>query len=128
MIVYKFREYDRAYDGPVEMEDRPSIPKFHTFNAPPEQEGMWPFMTAKGWVLRTGGKPALPEPDYEGEEAARVRQERNKLLAESDWTQLIDSPFSNDSNGVWQAYRQALRDVPNQEGFPFDIEWPQKPE
>lgn len=127
MIVYKFREYDRAYDGPVELPDAPGIPKYHTFQAPPEQEGFWPFMR-NGWVLYPGGKPDIPEPDYAGEEAERVRQERNKLLAESDWTQLIDSPFANDENGLWQAYRQALRDIPLQEGFPFNIEWPQRPE
>lgn len=62
------------------------------------------------------------------EQAASVRNQRNKKLTETDWTQLIDSPFSNDSNGVWQAYRQALRDLPSQEGFPYNVTWPQKPE
>jgi hypothetical protein len=61
------------------------------------------------------------------EQATRVRADRDKRLAETDWTQLIDSPFSNDTNGVWQAYRQALRDVPAQEGFPWDVTWPEVP-
>ncbi len=56
-----------------------------------------------------------------------VRVYRDRLLAESDWTQLIDSPFSNDTNGVWQAYRQALRDVPAQAGFPWNVTWPEAP-
>ena len=61
------------------------------------------------------------------EQATRIRADRDKRLAETDWTQLIDSPFSNDTNGVWQAYRQALRDVPSQEGFPWDVTWPEVP-
>jgi hypothetical protein len=61
------------------------------------------------------------------QKAADVRAERDRLLAATDWTQLIDSPFSNDTNGVWQAYRQALRDVPSQEGFPWDVTFPAKP-
>jgi hypothetical protein len=61
------------------------------------------------------------------QKAANVRKQRDNLLAETDWTQLIDSPFSNDTNGVWQAYRQALRDIPEQAGFPWDVIWPTKP-
>ena len=61
------------------------------------------------------------------EQATRVRADRDKRLTDTDWTQLIDSPFSNDTNGVWQAYRQALRDVPAQEGFPHDVIWPEAP-
>jgi hypothetical protein len=61
------------------------------------------------------------------QKTASVRAQRDRLLTASDWTQLIDSPFSNDTNGVWQAYRQALRDVPTQAGFPWDVAWPKKP-
>lgn len=125
MIVYKIRPYDMAYDGPVELPDGPTIPKYHTFQAPPEQEGYWPFM-ARGWVLKRGGKPELPEPDYVGQEAERVRQERNALLKESDWTQGKDIP---DSISIpWAQYRDALRNLPEQEDFPYNIEWPQRPE
>ena len=61
------------------------------------------------------------------QKAASVREARNRLLTESDWTQLIDSPFSNDTNGTWQAYRQALRNIPEQVGFPWDVTFPEKP-
>jgi hypothetical protein len=62
------------------------------------------------------------------EQAKAIRATRDQKLAETDWTQLIDSPFSNDTNGIWQAYRQALRDVPTQEGFPWDVQWTTQPE
>ena len=53
-----------------------------------------------------------------------VRKERNRLLAESDCTQLPDSPFDATA---WQTYRQALRDLTEQSGFPDNIEWPEAP-
>lgn len=58
------------------------------------------------------------------QQATVVRGQRNAKLAESDWTQLADAPV--DSAG-WAAYRQALRDVPGQPGFPWTVDWPVKP-
>jgi len=57
--------------------------------------------------------------------AEQARSERNRLLAESDFTQLADSP---QSGSEWQNYRQELRDITAQEGFPHDVIWPKKPE
>ena len=54
-----------------------------------------------------------------------VRNKRNKLLAECDWTQLPDAPVDQTA---WAAYRQALRDITDQEGFPANVTWPVKPE
>jgi hypothetical protein len=56
-----------------------------------------------------------------------VRTERNQLLAACDWTQLIDSPLDPDGRGAWQLYRETLRMVPQQQGFPWTIEWPPQP-
>lgn len=58
-------------------------------------------------------------------EAAVAR--RNALLAESDWTQLTDAPFSVEQKTNWAAYRQQLRDLTDQAGFPENIAWPSKP-
>lgn len=55
--------------------------------------------------------------------AAQKRAERDRLLAASDWTQVEDAPVNKQE---WAAYRQSLRDLPQQEGFP-DIELPTKP-
>ena len=54
-----------------------------------------------------------------------VRNQRNELLQQSDWTQLPDAGV--DAN-AWATYRQALRDIPEQEGFPHDVTFPTKPE
>jgi hypothetical protein len=58
--------------------------------------------------------------------AANARAERNCLLSETDWTQVADVPQT--TKDKWAAYRQALRDVPQQTGFPDNIQWPSKPE
>jgi len=49
-----------------------------------------------------------------------IRQQRNRLLSESDWTQLADSPADKDK---WAVYRQELRDITTQKN-PFSIVWP----
>lgn len=57
---------------------------------------------------------------------AAVRAERNAKLTATDWTQGKDIPDA--VSAVWATYRQALRDVPAQAGFPWSVEWPAKPE
>ena len=66
-----------------------------------------------------------PPPPTDEQLADKARKERNKLLAETDWTQLADVPQA--TKDLWDDYRQALRDVPQQEGFPRNIVWPVKP-
>lgn len=56
----------------------------------------------------------------------KVREQRNSLLAQSDWTTLPDSPLSQEQKQQWIVYRQALRDVTIQPD-PFNIVWPTKP-
>ena len=55
---------------------------------------------------------------------AEVRTERDVKLHASDWTQVADAPVDQAS---WATYRQALRDVPAQAGFPNTITWPTEP-
>ena len=56
--------------------------------------------------------------------ASEVRSERNWRLTKSDWTQILDAPVNQTA---WASYRQALRDVTGQEGFPWAITWPEQP-
>jgi hypothetical protein len=58
--------------------------------------------------------------------AAEARTFRDQLLAQTDWTQAADVPQA--TKDKWAPYRQALRDVPQQAGFPDNIQWPSKPE
>jgi hypothetical protein len=55
-----------------------------------------------------------------------IRTDRNKRLADTDWTQLDDTPIANTDKSQWALYRQALRDITTQ-ADPFHIEWPALP-
>lgn len=57
-------------------------------------------------------------------QAALVREKRNRYLTNTDWTQLKDYQGSSAAYGEWKEARQALRDVPLQAGFPWDVTWP----
>jgi hypothetical protein len=58
------------------------------------------------------------------ERSQEVRAQRDHLLSASDWTQVLDAPVDRQA---WAAYRQALRDIPQQPGFPLDVQWPEQP-
>ena len=83
--------------------------------------------------------------------ASEIREKRNKLLEESDKYMILDrltmnfpqeisltnvvsvlkdffKTLSNIKNGSWAKYRQELRDLPNQKGFPYDVKFPDQPE
>ena len=68
----------------------------------------------------------LPDPS-EQLAAETIRAQRDALLASCDWTQMPDSPLDADTKAAYQTYRQELRDVPQQEGFPETVEWPELP-
>lgn len=65
-------------------------------------------------------------PDYE-QMAAAVRAKRDALLAASDYTQATDYPSTYAARTAWAEYRQRLRDVTKQAGFPADVVWPWPP-
>lgn len=59
---------------------------------------------------------------------SRAVAKRDKLLSECDYYVLPDYPSTEEGLAVVKVYRQALRDVPQQEDFPTTITWPTKPE
>jgi hypothetical protein len=62
---------------------------------------------------------------YDAEIAASsIRSTRNQLLSASDWTQVLDAPVNQEQ---WAAYRQALRDITLEIGFPQSVTWPETP-
>jgi hypothetical protein len=78
-----------------------------------------------GWSYVDGVFTAPADTRTDEEIASIVRRKRNIKLTESDWTQVDDAPVNK---AAWATYRQALRDVPAQTGFPWTIEWPTQPE
>jgi hypothetical protein len=57
-------------------------------------------------------------------QAYQIRADRNQRLVQSDWTQLADSIVDK---ALWASYRQGLRDIPSQNGFPWNVIWPVEP-
>jgi hypothetical protein len=97
------------------------------------------FADEQGWVICPDGvgigwsfdgfdEPLPPPPDTEGE-AARVRAQRNTLLVESDVMVLPDrwAVMTPEQQTAWAAYRQTLRDITAQDGFPWAVQWPVQP-
>lgn len=69
----------------------------------------------------------LGELKTDKEHAAEAREKRNALIAETDYMAMPDYPLDDEKKAAVFAYRQALRDVPEQAGFPRQIDWPVKP-
>jgi hypothetical protein len=81
---------------------------------------------ADGNVTTAAEQEAAHKATMDAAQAASVRNERNKLLADSDWTQVDDSTGVDKES--WATYRQALRDLTAQVGFPWTIVWPVYPD
>ena len=87
-----------------------------------------PVFTISGAIVERS-YPVVDKTDEEIQaeslsKAEEVRTERNQKLTDSDWTQLADAPVDKTA---WATYRQALRGIPIQSGFPFSVVWPDVP-
>jgi hypothetical protein len=90
-------------------------------------DGKWYTKYILGPVF-TGDTAAADEAEYkaqkDAEQAVNVRKQRNDKLSDCDWTQIADSTADK---ATWATYRQALRDITSQTGFPWSINWPTQP-
>ena len=80
-------------------------------------DGQW----QQTWVITD----ATPEEIAQraAQQADDTRSKRDKMIADTDWMALSDNTLTPE----WATYRQALRDITSQEGFPHTVEWPEKP-
>ena len=76
----------------------------------------------ESWIVASSKKETF-KTDYVG----ALRQLRNTLLRESDWTQFTDSPLTDSKKTEWKTYRQQLRDLPANTSDPVNPTWPTKP-
>ena len=131
------------------------LPPNATFDAPEKKEGFAPIWNGVKWEqvedhrgtkywlpedkhgdparemkelssLPEGASFTEPEPTDE-ELAIKVRAERNMKIAETDYYIMSDYPSNPQNLEELKVYRQALRDLPKQEGFPRDVRWPDVP-
>jgi hypothetical protein len=82
---------------------------------------------SEGNVTTAADNEAAYKAGIDAQAAKSVRAQRDKLIAECDWTQLADSPLASDKKTEWAAYRTSLRDLPSATGFPHTMAWPTEP-
>lgn len=119
---------DPVFEGPQ------AVPQDHYgfsyFSGLAQVDGKWFTQYAVGPVF-TDNEEGTAEQQMaaykamkDAEQAKSVRGDRNRRLSECDWTQLADAPVDK---AAWATYRQALRDITAQAGFPWNVQWPAQP-
>lgn len=103
-----------------EIDPKAGIGTGWTYTAPPD-EGSYKWEHSQ-WVAMDEPPVSIAGPDLDAL-AKDAREKRNTLLAKTDWTQLSDSSADKEK---YAAYRQALRDITEQNGFPLEVVWPEK--
>ncbi len=128
MLVYSYDPISKEFTGTEEAEANPLEPG--KFLIPANCTEVTPKIVKRGFSQLFDGKAWV----YINNERTNKhfvltihsRDHRNLLLKESDWTQGLDTPEYIDRK-AWRKYRQQLRDVTLQKGFPEKIIWPEKP-
>ena len=87
------------------------------------ERDMFSDTTEDGVTTTKAEHEAAYQTRLDTEAAERVRSERDQKLKDTDWMGMSDVTMSTE----WATYRQALRDVPAQDGFPHNVTWPDEP-
>lgn len=119
---------DVVFEGPQAVTTPPY--EFSYYAGVEQIDGKWYTKYAVGPVFTDNEEGTAAEQltaytaTKDAEQAKLIRQQRDDLLAKTDWSQSKD--IADAVSNSWVTYRQALRDVPAQAGFPWNIEWPVK--
>jgi len=90
-----------------------------TEGQPTQENGTW----QQTWTVTQASEQEVSDRLFL--KSSETRNQRNNLLTQSDWTQVLDAPVNQQA---WSTYRQSLRDITAQPGFPLEVTWPQQPE
>lgn len=137
MYESEFRAYQKANGGPswetTTTEVLEALGADVVFEGPQAQPTRYQIAFADGVEQIDGQwftKYSVADMDADAiaykdaEQAKAIRDQRNTKLSKTDWTQVADAPVDK---ALWATYRQALRDITIQSGFPWDINWPTEP-
>lgn len=102
------------------------VPEGSEWAVPVGEDGKTASEAGLYFCLKAFGYP-LGELATDEDIAKDARVKRNELIAETDYLVMPDYPLDEDRKATVMAYRQALRDVPEQAGFPRQIDWPVRP-
>jgi len=151
MLEDEFRAYQKANGGPTW--DRTTDEVLEALSADPVFEGpqasggtVYQFSMPSGveqidgkWYTKhilgpvftdtedatAAEQEAAYKAQKDAEQAKAMRQQRTEKLKDTDWTQVADAPVDK---AAWAVYRQTLRDITAQTGFPWNVTWPTQPE
>jgi hypothetical protein len=107
----------------IEATEQPQVN--HTFNVTEDAPELTDFGWKQVWVVSDATDEEVQQRTEQ--QASSVRAERNALLSSCDWTQLSDSPLNSLQKADWFEYRNELRNIPEQQGFPWEVVWPTQP-
>lgn len=116
-----------AFNVDIIMQDNKRYPFTYLVNGD-EQSDMHKFIKEHIDQFEIMEYPASLELRHTIAKQNMIRNHRNNLLSNTDKYMTLDYPISEECKNEIKTYRQALRDVPQQEGFPENVVWPEKPE
>jgi hypothetical protein len=135
---YTDRGYDIVFEGP--QASGGTVYQFSMRQGVEQQsDGKWytkyvlgPIFTdvvdEDGKIITAAQQEAEYKARKDAEQAKAVRTQRNETLTQSDWVVIKALELGEEIPADWASYRQALRDIPTQAGFPWNIVWPVQPE
>jgi hypothetical protein len=100
---------------------RPNLPEYDPLTAN-VVDGSFEQDTGGNWVL-----PYVVENKPHDVAERNIRSRRDTLLSETDWVVVMHTEKGTNIPLEWELYRQQLRDITGQEGFPYSVVWPTKP-
>ena len=101
-----------------------TVYQYSQYNGVEQIDGQWYTKYVLGPIFDNAEDETAYKASEDAEQAEQVRENRNKRLSDCDWTQLVDAKVDKNA---WATYRQALRDLPSSQGFPWNVTWPVKP-
>lgn len=123
VIDYAAWGYDVIFEGPQPTGG--TVYQYSMRQGIEQIGGKWYTKYVWGPTFATPEAEAAYKAKKDAAQATVVRADRNKRLAACDWTQVADAPVDQ---ATWATYRQALRDITSQPGFPWEITWPVEPQ
>jgi hypothetical protein len=124
---------DIVFEGP--QASGGTVYQYSQYDGVEEVEGKWftkyilgpvfsDYINDDGTILSAEDQELAHKSQKDFEHSNFIRDDRTKRLLESDWTQVLDASVDQT---LWATYRQELRDITAQEGFPWNVVWPEKP-
>ena len=126
--TYNMFGFDVVFEGPQVTPDTPY--NFSQAGGLELINGKWFTKFIQGPVFTDTEEATATEQEVaykaakDATQAVSVRTTRAQMLKDCDWTQVADAPVDT---AVWATYRQELRDISTQVGFPWTVTWPTKP-